>query len=128
MSKRTPKPTFDALMDAVPVRNQEVHVERRGKDDVVLYVPLRRRWFNRPPFSWVLPFSERRALGLDRLGTEVWDACDGRTSTEAIVDHFAQRHALSFHEARMSVVSFLQQLTTRRLIVMVGAACEESGS
>ncbi len=115
-------------MDAVPIRNQEVRVDRRGKDNVVLYVPLRRRWFNHRPFSWILPFSSHRAIGLDSLGAEVWDACDGRASTERIVENFARRHALSFHEARMSVVTFLQHLTARRLVVMVGAMREESAS
>ncbi len=128
MKNNAPRPNFDALMQAVPVRNSEVWVERRGPHELVLYVPLRPRWFNRPPFSWVLPLSRHRAVGLDRLGAEVWDACDGRTPTESIVARFAQRHTLSFHEARTSVVAFLQQLTARRLVVVVGPACEEAAS
>lgn len=125
MKPKTP-PSFEALLRAVPVRNTEVRAERGDGHEVVLYVPLRQRWFNRPPFSWVLPLSRHRAVGLDRLGAEVWEACDGRTPTESIVDDFARRHALSYHEARTSVVAFLQQLTARRLIVVVGPACEEA--
>jgi hypothetical protein len=124
--KNAPKPGYADLMEAVPVRNTEVVVERRGSRDVVLHVPLRQRWFNRPPFSWVFPFSSHRAVGLDALGAEVWEACDGRTPMETIIERFAARHALSFHEARTSVVAFLQQLTTRRVIVIVGPAREAS--
>jgi hypothetical protein len=128
MSKAAPQLSFEALMQAVPVRNTEVRAERRGPNGIVLYVPLRRRWFNGPPISWVLPLSPHRAVGLDRLGLEVWEACDGRTATEAIVERFADRHGLSFHEARTSVVAFLQQLTARRMIVVVGSKREESAN
>ncbi|MCC7147092.1 MAG: PqqD family protein [Phycisphaeraceae bacterium] len=115
---------FAQLLQATPTPNRAVRRERRQKD-LVVYLPLRRRWFNAPPFSWLLPFRTEKAVGLDHLGTEVYEACDGRTAVQAIIEDFALRHKLTFHEARVSVCAFLQQLTSRRLIVMVGPNRQE---
>lgn len=112
------------VLDAVPVRNETVRREERSEDETVLRVPLKRRWYMHPPFSWLLPFSTERAVGLDRLGTEVWLSCDGKATTERVVEQFALRHHLTFHEARICVVSFLRNLTKLGLIVMVKGSVE----
>jgi hypothetical protein len=39
---------------------------------------------------------------------------------EEIVEAFAARHRLTFHEARLSVTAFLRQLTWRGLVVIAG--------
>jgi hypothetical protein len=109
-----------AILRAVPVRNKALRTETRGKGNLMVYVPLRKRWFMRLPFSWLLRFSNERAVALDALGAEVWEACDGQATAEQIVEKFAANHRLSFHEARLSVMEFLRQLTRRGMIVMVG--------
>jgi hypothetical protein len=67
-----------------------------------------------------MPISRERAISLDRLGSEVWQACDGRRTVQEIVDLFAAAHDLTFHEARLSVTAFLRLLTRRGLVVVVG--------
>jgi hypothetical protein len=113
--------SYEELLAAVPVRNQAVQTEQRGPKELILYVPLRKRWFNSPPVTWVLPISQRRGVGLDALGAEVWKACNGRSGTLEIIRRFAEAHGLAFHEARVSVCTFLRMLTERKLIAMVGA-------
>lgn len=108
------------LLDAVPVPNEAVEVEHEDDREVVLAVPLRRRWYMGPPVSWILPFSRKRRVGLDAFGREVWGLCDGRQSMERIVELFATNHRLSFHEARISVLSFLRELTRRGFLVVAG--------
>lgn len=108
-----------AMLDAVPVRNRAVRVEEDGGGNLVVYVPIRRRWFMKGILGWLLPFRSERGYALDRLGREVWQACDGRRRVEEIVEEFARRHHLRFHEARAAVMQFLRQLTERGLIVMV---------
>jgi len=112
--------SYEDLLDAVPVRNEAVQSERRGQDEVVLYLPLKERWFHSPPVSWLLPIGRRRAFGLDKLGAEVWEACTGRSRTLEIIRQFSKSHGLTFHEARVSVCAFLRALTERKLVVMVG--------
>ncbi len=108
------------LLDAVPVRNETVACESDGERELVLSVPLQRKWYMGPPVCWILPFSRCRRIALDMYGREVWRECDGRRSAEAIVERFAGRHRLSFHEARLSVLTFLRELTRRGFLVMAG--------
>jgi Coenzyme PQQ synthesis protein D (PqqD) len=106
------------MLDAVPVRNEAVRSETAA-GELVLRVPLEPRWYLCPPVTWLLPVRRERAVALDRLGEEVWRACDGERTVEQIVEAFAARHHLRFHEARLSVMRFLQDLTRRGLVVMV---------
>jgi hydroxyacyl-ACP dehydratase HTD2-like protein with hotdog domain len=119
MRFRKPEPQLDhtRLLDAVPRRNDAVRVEPRGAG-LLLWVPLQRRWWTRGVFEWLLPLRKEKGIELDALGREVWEACDGQTTLEAIVESFAQHHRLRFHEARLSVGAFLALLLERRLMVM----------
>ena len=108
------------LLDAVPVRNASVRVETRSEGGLVLSVPMRRRWYMKPPLGWVLPFSRQRRISLDRLGAAVWEACDGRRTLEQVIERFADRYHLRFHEARLSVQQFLKELVRRGLVVLAG--------
>jgi hypothetical protein len=115
------------VLSAVPVRNQAVREERKSGEESVLFVPLRKRWFMGPPLSWLLPFSSERGVGLDRLGREVWEACDGKRTAERLIEEFAARHHVTFHEARVSVLAFLRELTRHGAIVMVKPGSEGAG-
>jgi hypothetical protein len=115
------------LLETVPVRNESTRTEQRDGGEVVVFVPTRRRWFTGPPFTWVFPLRDERGFHLDRLGTEVWQAIDGRRTLEQIIERFASRHRLSFHEARLSVETFLRDLTGRGIVVMVGRSKSGAG-
>ena len=106
------------LLAAVPVGNEAVRREDRG-ESVVLFLPLKKKWWM-PIVSRFLPIRTEQGFQLDGLGLEVWQACDGQHTTEQIVENFAQRHRLTFHEARLTVLQFLRMLVQRNLVVMVG--------
>lgn len=115
------------LLATVPVANQSVRETRHGQT-LILYVPIRRRWWMRPPLSWLpgVQFRDERGIALDRLGEQVWLACDGRQTTEQIVERFAATHKIRFHEARLSVMSFLSMLMERNLIALAGSESQET--
>ena len=115
-----------AMLRAVPVRNRLVRSEERVGQALVLRTPVRRSWYMRRPLSWILPFSESRAVELDRLGAEVWERCDGVSNAETIIEEFAERHRLSFHEARLSVMEFLRHLVQRGFLVIEGSVEPEA--
>jgi len=115
-SKSSPSP-FELLLEGVPLCNRQARLERQG-ESAVLRVPLRRKWWMRPPFNWLFPFRDERGFGLDRYGLEVWEACDGRRDVESICEDFAARHTVGFGEARAVVGRFLRALTERELIVI----------
>ena len=108
----------EKLLDAVPTPNAAVRLERRG-DSVLLFVPLRPRFWTGPPLSWLLPFRKERGFALDALGEEVFAACDGRRTLEQIIEAFASRHRIRFHEARLAVTQFLRSLSERNLVALV---------
>jgi hypothetical protein len=119
-------PTFDQLLDAIPTCNRAVRVEPRG-DALILWVPIRRRiWMT--GLAWVFPFRKEKGIALDTVGALVWSACDGRRRVEEIVEGFAERHQLRFHEARLSVSHFLKSLVERNLLVLAvpAASCPSS--
>lgn len=121
-----PEWTFDDLLDSRPTPNESVRAGESSVHGLVLRVPLRKRWYMRPPVSWVLPVRDHRSLALDAIGREVWEMCDGRTTTEAIIERFSLRHYVSFHEARLSVTQYMQVLTRHGLIAMVGLPASEA--
>ena len=49
----------------------------------------------------------------------MWLACDGELRLEQIVEQFADRHQLKFHEARLCIVAFLRSLAERNLLALV---------
>jgi hypothetical protein len=112
--------TARELLGAVPCRNQAAETSRQSDGSLVVAVPLQRPRFMVPPLTWVLPYSSRRRVQLDALGTEVFELCDGRRNVEQIIEQFSARHRLTFREAQLSVGEFLKQLTRRGLVAIVG--------
>lgn len=120
--------TGSEMLAAVPVRNEQARSEPTDRGDLVVRVPLEPRWYLRPPVTWLLPLRRDRAVCLDRLGQEIWRACDGERTVEEIVEAFAARHHLRFHEARLSVMAFLRELTRRGVVAMVVPRTPEAGA
>jgi hypothetical protein len=107
------------MLTATPYPNEAMKIHRTG-GGCVAAVPLKRPNWLVPPLSWVLPYSRERRVQLDKLGSEVLEACDGRSTVETLIEKFAANHKLSFREAQLAVTQFLRQLTQRGLIAIIG--------
>jgi hypothetical protein len=114
------------VLDMVPTVNQAMRIESK-ESGLLLWLPLRPRWWMRPPLSWILPYRKEKGLLLDAMGRQVFEACTGDATVERIVEVFAERHQLRFHEARQSVLSFLRMLVERRVIALVAVALPTEG-
>ena len=66
-----------------------------------------------------------KTFQLDAYGRQVYEACDGRRTLEAIVRQFADRNAVSLAEAEVAVTAFLRTLIGKRLVVLPKAVSEE---
>ncbi len=117
MGRKLERLSLSDLLDSVPVANKAVRVEKHG-EGLVVYLPIRQRWWMSPPLSWVLPYRSERGVALDGLGSEVYRSVDGRQTVEQIVVAFARSHRLRFHEARLAVMQFLKMLAQRNIIVL----------
>jgi len=119
--KRPKEVSVEDVLRSRVHRNRAMEIKERPDGTCLVEVPLRRpRWLV-PPISWVLPFSSRRRLELDRLGSSVLSLCDGRT-VEEIIEKFAADHKLSFRESQLSVTKFLELLSQRGVVAIVGVS------
>ena len=119
MANRKGFPTSEELLRAVPFANEAMEVEPKGRGAIIA-VPMRRpRWLF-PPFCWIIPFSAMRQVELDPVGYSVLQQVNGKRTSEKIVESFAKIHKLSFREAQLPVTQFLQQLSERGVIAIVG--------
>ena len=108
------------FLQARPVPNEAMKVSPLRDGGALVKVPMRRPGWMVPPISWILPFSPHRRIQLDAVGAAVLKLCDGRLCVEKVIERFATANRLSFREAQLPVSKFLQQLTERGLVAIVG--------
>jgi hypothetical protein len=101
-----------------PVQNAAAEVKAEGQKGVRITVKKRRPFFLIPPLSWFIRPRLTGTVLLDRLGTLVWDLCTGDRTVEQIVDEFARRHRLTFHESRVAVTNYMKLLVERGALAM----------
>ena len=117
-------------MSARPVRNPSIETTRDAQDEVSLNIPRRKTWWVNllARFGGVPEF---RVVTLDRIGTRVWDLCDGGSTVRDLVARVADENKLSRKEAEVSLVSYLRQLARRGLVALVvedGAKAPSAGA
>jgi hypothetical protein len=113
------KVSAQEYLAAVPHVNAAIRTTS-APEGLLVEVPLRRPSYLVPPISWIIPFSSHRRIQLDKLGTAVLELCDGRRTVERIIEKFARDHKLTYREAQLSVSQFLQMLTERGILAIVG--------
>jgi len=106
------------MLMARPVQNTAVRVEHKRPNSVIIHVKRKKPWYMAPPLSWIIPARPTQALTLDAIGSEIWGLCNGQRTVEDVVDIFALRYRLSFHEARISVTEYLKTLIQRSVLAI----------
>ena len=114
-----PDGTWRKMLEARPVRNSAAEVLREEADALSIKVKMKKPRPLFPPLSWFVRPRTTRTIRLDRLGSQVWELCDGERTVEDVVDEFARRHRLTFHEARASVTAYLKLLVQRGVVAIV---------
>lgn len=115
----SPATSWRPMLEARPVRNAAAATTARDDDALSIAVRTRKPSWLVAPLSWIVPLRPTRAVHLDRLGTQVWRLCDGERTVEQVVDAFAERHSLTFHEARVAVTGYLSSLVQRGAMAIV---------
>ncbi|HEY4328552.1 MAG TPA: PqqD family protein [Phycisphaerae bacterium] len=114
------RPSREALLGAVPVRNPVVRESRREGDEAGVMV-LR---LTAP----LVPSRLRGLIGgkkmaeksfdLDALGAFVWESLDGRRNVEELIEYFAAEKRVNVREAEVAVLAFLKMLAQRNLLAL----------
>ncbi len=105
------------MLAARPIPNKAARVEEEG-GRVVIYVKKAPGRRGRRVWRRIMPTRDERRFTLDPLGADCWRLCDGQRTVEEIVDRFAERHGLSFHESRVAVTGYLKQLIQRAILAI----------
>lgn len=78
-----------------------------------LAIPTKRPGYLIPPITWVVRPPAFRTLYIDRIAADLWFWCDGTRTVEDVIELFARKHTLTFHESRVSVTTYLKELVKR---------------
>jgi hypothetical protein len=111
--------SWEDMLVAVPVKNIEADAKRDEAKRIRVSVRTIKPRYMIPPLTWIIPYSKSRTAILDKLGTEIWDLCDGKRSVERVTELFAERHRLTFHEARVSVTEYIKMLVQRGALAIL---------
>jgi len=71
--------------------------------------------------SWFFVLPPIKKFTLDRLGTIVWDLCDGRRNVEEVIRKFGEVEHLERERSEPAVLQFLTLLSGRRLVSFMPA-------
>jgi hypothetical protein len=110
---------WQRMLAAKPMRNRAAKPSADCSDGRVLSIPRQRPRYLVPPLSWVFQPRTETVVELDALGCEVLALCDDHRTVEAIIDAFATRHRLTFHESRVSVTNYIRSLVQRGVLVIL---------
>ena len=128
---RKPKIERKDALAIVPVRHPLVKWERTDKE-VVLSIPMRDDRIARmvkaviKTLRMAKQLPECRQLGLDEVGSYVWELCDGERTIDGVVLGVTREYKLTRREAEASVTMFLQTLAKKNLIGLMSAGGKKS--
>jgi len=101
-----------------PVRNPNVKWERRESGDILIRIPL-------PPPKGLTKLllkmfsvnaSEKKIVIPDKIGTLVWELCDGKRTVREISETLQKRFKIMPVEAEVSLSSYLNNLSKKGLV------------
>lgn len=102
-----------------PIANSAMKVERSEDGLIIAEVHITPSKWLLPPLSWFIRPRTSKKVALDRIGSEIFNLCNGKRRFEHIVDKFAENHRLTFHESRTAVGDYIKSLTQRGILVVV---------
>jgi len=110
------------FLKAKPVRNPALTWEKDKKTkEVTITVPLRPASQASKTKKGILdkifpPEPEKKIIKLDRVGSIVWELCDGERTIGDIANYLVEKYKIMPEEAEISLNAYFNQLSGRGLI------------
>jgi len=101
------------ILSTKPVRNPYLKWEKNDKGDICIKIPLQQ---TTGLFSKLMPTPRERKIELDKIGSMVWELCDGNRTVKDLADFLHEEYKLMIAEAEISLNTYLDQLSKRGLI------------
>ncbi|MCD6333786.1 MAG: PqqD family protein [Candidatus Latescibacteria bacterium] len=112
---RTKKISREAMLGSKPVRNELVHWDRDDNGEVLITLTRQAGWkFDLLAKIFYVP--KERKIGLDEIGSAVWEMCDGKHTVDRMIRSLADKYQLNRREAEVALTTYLKQLGKKRLI------------
>ncbi|MGF1655495.1 MAG: PqqD family protein [Verrucomicrobiales bacterium] len=110
---------WNKLLKGSLLHNHAAKVGQPAEGFLPISIAVRRPAWYVPPLTWFFRLSDRRVVKLDELGQKIWRQCDGKIKISEMIDQLAGEEQLTFHEARVMLTSYVQQLVARGVVVAV---------
>lgn len=104
-----------AAMAARPVQVPRVRLVERPDGGANVTVEVLRPGWQRLLGT---PRHAERTFGLDAVGREVYEACDGKRTVGRLVGEFGRRRKCGRAESELAVTTFLETLVKKGLVVL----------
>lgn len=111
-----------AFLKAKPVRNPILKWEKDKKArEIKIKVPLKTSQKEEKKRRNILdklfpPEPRERIISLDRVGSVVWELCDGERTVGDIANYLVEKYKIMPEEAEISLSAYLNQLSKKGLI------------
>ena len=102
-----------------PIRNPALRWEKNENGIITIYIPLRKPSKSKSllmKFFLAGDLPKEKKIELDKVGSYVWDLCDGKRTIKNIIESLCKRYKMMPIEAEVSLRAYFTQLSKRGLI------------
>jgi len=118
--KKTLQPSKEVILKSKPIRNPLVEWKKYESGEIALIIKMKETWLSK-----FFKTSRERKIVLDKVGSFVWELCDGKHTIEDIINELCKKYKLRPREAEVSLITYLNMLAQRRLVAFIMPKPEE---
>ena len=100
-----------------PVRNPYLKWEKDKKGEIILLIPLNKE--KQGFIGKIAKTPKEKKIELDKIGSIVWELCDGKRTVKDITEILRERYKLLLSEAEISLNTYFNSLSKRGLMGFV---------
>ncbi len=101
-----------------PYHRKDIMVEISEQGTLVVSADFGAPKWYKPPVTWFINMNLHKSYELSGLSMQLWEWCDGTRTMEEVIDLFAIKYQYTFHEARVSVISYLKKLAEKGILLI----------
>lgn len=115
--KKPPPISRSEFLSIKPVRNPTVKWERTERGEIMLRIPLAPpKGLTKLIVKMFSAESREKRIMLDKVGSMVWELCNGKRTVKEISEALQKRYKLMPVEAELSLNTYFNQLSRRGLV------------
>ena len=115
VTKKAKHISREAMLASKPIRNELVEWEQDDNGEVVVRLTRQDNWKVRV-LAKLFYIPKERKIGLDNVGSQVWEMCDGKHTVDGMIRILAKEYKLNRKEAEVALMAYLKKLGQKRLV------------